>query len=248
MDESHVPRIGLRYWILLLLAMTVGSYAGYIMTIPLGLPLGIKLVPLSVILIGIFLGERRARRSGDGWYWMAVAVIEAAGTRVADISTAHLGLDHLYLVVGLAILLGTTLAVGRSDETRLISRLQIERARPTADATHWMGMIVVSILGAVASDLARNEFQLGPVIAGGMFAAMLWGVHALFRRTRTNRLFLFWTAIAVMRAEAGCVGQIVGQQLSHGLGRGPGLTAGAALLLGLLVVLLVLWRQRPAGS
>lgn len=245
MDESHVPKIGLRYWIVLLLATTVGAYAGYLMTIPFGLPLGIKLIPLSAILIVIFLLESRATAPTDAWYWAAVTVIEAAGTRIANISTAHLGLDHLYLVVGLAALLGTTLAVGRSDETRLISRLQIERARPTADPTHWIGMIVVSILGAVASDLARNELQLGPAIAGAAFAAMLCGIYALFRLTRTNRLFLFWAAIAVMRAEGGCVGQIVGQQLSHGLGRGPGLAVGATLLVGLLVGLLVLWRQRP---
>ncbi|MBS0520435.1 MAG: hypothetical protein JSR90_17200 [Proteobacteria bacterium] len=244
MDESHVPAIGLRYWILLLLATTVAAFAGCVMTIPFGLPLGIKLIPLSAILVVIFLLERRDESSTDAWYWAAVAVIGAAGARIADISTGALELDYLYLVVGLVILLGMTFAVGQSEETRLISRLQVERARPSADLTHWIGMIVASVLGAVASDLVKTGFQLGPLFAGALFAAMLGGFYCLFRFTRANRLLLFWCAVSLVSAEGGCIGRFVGSRQELGVS----LVYGALFVVGPFVATLLFWRDRLGRS
>lgn len=242
MDERHVPPVGLRYWILFLVTSVFGSHMGdVIMTVIAG-SLGRQILLLAVVLLAIFLAERYDRRTSDAFYWSAVIVVQMMANRLADFAVLQLGINRIGLVVGLVILLVTTLIMSRSDETRLFSRIALERpgaaAKPMADVPHWLGLFVASILGSAAADLAAITFRLGSAGAALVVSSVVIVLLYLQRSSRPVRLHAFWLTTTLVRADGISFGDLLvkGAYLHFGL-------MVSALVSGITVVaLLVCWR------
>jgi uncharacterized membrane-anchored protein len=242
MDEKHVPPIGLRYWVLFVIASVFGSHMGDVVGALFKVGVLGQILVLAPILAAIFIAERYDRSSTDIWYWLAVIVIQTAAVRLSDFWTVQLGINRIEVVGALAVLLVTTIIVARSDETHLFSTLQLERpgtaAKPLADVAHWLGMIVASTLGAAGADLCAITFGVGTVCSIILISAVVAVLLHLQRRSRPNRLHAFWLTTTLVRADAVVIGDL--------MATGPHIHLGLALstlLTGLIVLgLMSFWR------
>lgn len=244
MDERHVPPVSLRYWILFLIASVFGSHMGdVVMAASAG-----NLVPQILIFAGvlflIFLAEHYDRWSSDAYYWCGVIVVQMMANRLADFAVLQLGINRLALVIGLAVLLVTTVIMSRSEETRLFSRLVLERspaaAKPMADLPHWLGLFVASILGAAVADVVAINFHFGSSYAALTIAAVVIVLLYLQRRTRPVRLHAFWLTTTLVRADGISIGDVLVKSASVQMG-----LALSALLSGVVIVVLLIWWRPP---
>jgi uncharacterized membrane-anchored protein len=241
MREDHVPSIGPRFWVLVVVASVAGANLGDLLTVHVALGFAARMLVLAALLAAIFIGERYDRSRTEAWYWAVVVVIQAASTKLADFSVIDLGfgmgLGRLALVAGLAVLLTATFWVLRSSTMLFISTHMLSRpggtARPLTDAAHWTAMVLASTLGAAASDFFSIGLGLGPLRTAMILAATLAATFNVYRLPIANRLFAFWLTNTAIRAFATAVGDLL-------VGSAP-LVVSTAINGAMLVALLVLW-------
>lgn len=244
MREDHVPSIGPRFWVVLLIASVFGTNLGDLLTAHLPLGFTGRMLVLAALLAAILIGERYDRSRTEACYWMVVIVVQAASTKLADFSAVDLGLGRLALVAALAVLLMATFRILRSHtmlfvSTHIISR-QGAAARPLTDAAHWTAMVLASTLGAAASDFFSIGLGLGPFRAAMILSVPLVVSFSLYRLPSANRLFVFWLTGTAIRALGTAIGDLaVGK--AH-------LPVSTALIGVMLVALLLLWPKPQLRS
>src|SRR5438045_1041733 len=147
MREDHVPSIGPRFWVVLMIASVFGANLGDLLAAHVALGFTGRMAVFAVLLAVILIGERYDRSRTEACYWMVVVVVQAASTKLADFSAIDLGLGRLMLVAALAVLLMAAFRVLRSHTMLFVSTHMISRpgaaARPLTDAAHWTAMVLV---------------------------------------------------------------------------------------------------------
>ena len=246
MQDVHVPSVSARSWGVLMAASVFGANLGDYVAGHLALGFIGRMLVLAAVLVSVFLGERRDRSKSHAWYWMAVVVIQAVSTKLADFSTVDLGFSRATVIAGLALLLVVTFVAARSSPSLIISTHMISRpgtaAKPMADAAHWMAMLVASTLGSVAADFFSIGLGFGALGAAIVLSVMTAGVFCLPRLSNANRLLIYWMTIALILAAGSALADVVARDLAVGL------TLSTALTGALMVGLLLLWREPQRRS
>lgn len=237
MREDHVPSIGPRFWVVLMVASVCGANLADLLTAHLALAFAGRMLVLAALLAAIFVGERYDRSPTEAWYWMVVVVIQVASTKLADFSVIDLGLGRLALVAGFALLLLVTFWILRSSTMLFISNYMLSRpgaaARPLTDFAHWTAMVLASALGATVSDFLTVGLGFGAWRAVLILALALALVFPLYRLPLANRLFVFWLTSTAIRALGTATGDLLAER-AH-------LPVSAALTGVALVAVLLLW-------
>lgn len=246
MQDVHVPSLSLRSWAVFMIASVFGANLGDYVAEHLALGFTGRILVLAAVLVAIFTGERYDRSKTQAWYWMAVVVIQAGSTKLADFSTIELGFGRAAVIVGLTVLLAATFVVARSSPSLLISTHMISRpgraAKPMADSAHWVAMVMASMIGSVAADAISLGLGFGALRASVILLALAAVVYCLHRLPRANRLLVYWLTVAAIRA----VGNAVGDVLARDPRLALGLPLSTALTGVLMVAVLFLWREpRP---
>lgn len=215
MQTIHVPRAGRRYWATLSLASIAGANLGDFCAHTLHAGHLRGLAPLA-LLFGAVLGlERRSRRPGPGWYWLAILILRTAATNLADLADHDLRLPALPVIAGLSALLVAIL---------LRRPPQRSSGLGSIDARYWAAMLTAGTLGTALGDALADA--LGLALACALLALLLGAALALYAR--------YWLAVVAIRTTGTTVGDLSAGLL--GLGPSTGLTLaalfGAALAAG----------------
>jgi uncharacterized membrane-anchored protein len=183
--------------------------------------------------------QARARRYVAWIYWLAVVMVSVFGTMAADI--LHVGFGIPYLVSTafyVVVLAGVFLAWQRSEGTLSIHSI----TTPRREIFYWTTVCATFALGTATGDLTARTLNLGYLLSGVLFAAVMLVPAIGYRRFRLNGVFAFWFAYVVTRPLGASFADWVG--VSHargGLAVGTGLVsvvlaAAIAALVGYLAV------------
>lgn len=240
---SKVPAVTLGFWIIKILATTLGETAGdtVSMSMDLGYLLGtvIFLLPL-ILLVG---AQITARRFHPFLYWATIIASTTAGTTMADFADRSLGIGYAGgTLVLLALVLGSlaawriTIGAIASDDIR----------SPSAEAFYWLTITFSQTLGTALGDWAADDGGLGYLGGAALFGGGLAVVALLYATTKVNRVALFWAAFILTRPLGATVGDFLDKPLGHG---GLDLSRPAAsLALAAAIVLLILILPQRAGT
>jgi uncharacterized membrane-anchored protein len=240
---SKVPAVTLGFWVIKILATTLGETGGdtVSMTMNLGYLLGSAL--FLAILAALVVWQIAARRFHPLLYWSTIIASTTAGTTMADFATRSLGIGY---AGGSAVLLGTVVASLLAWRF-VLGKVSADRVQgPGAETFYWLTITLSQTLGTALGDWMADTSGLGYVGAALVFGLALAGVAALYFRSRVNRVALFWAAFILTRPLGATVGDFLDKPLDHGglsLGR-PAVTA----LLGVAILALVLILPQRAGG
>jgi uncharacterized membrane-anchored protein len=197
-------------------------------------------VALGAAGLAVAMGlQARARRYVAWIYWLAVVMVSVFGTMAADI--LHVGFGIPYLVSTafyVVVLAGVFLAWQRSEGTLSIHSI----TTPRREIFYWTTVCATFALGTATGDLTARTLNLGYLLSGVLFAAVMLVPAIGYRRFRLNGVFAFWFAYVVTRPLGASFADWVG--VSHargGLAVGTGLVsvvlaAAIAALVGYLTV------------
>jgi uncharacterized membrane-anchored protein len=240
MDEgalSKVPAVTLGFWVIKILATTLGETGGdtVSMTMDLGYLIG------SAIFLGIFIvlaaWQISANRFHPFLYWATIIASTTAGTTMADFATRSLGIGYtggslLLLALVLASLGAWKLATGS---------VHVETVHaPRAEAFYWLTITFSQTLGTALGDWAADDGGLGYGGGALLFGAALAVLAALYFRTRVSHVFLFWTAFILTRPLGATVGDFLDKPLDHGGLAFSRPLASAVLAAAILALVLIL--------
>jgi uncharacterized membrane-anchored protein len=247
--QSKVPAVTLGFWIIKILATTLGETGGDTVTMswlgettsdanPNGYLIGTAI--FAVLLILFVWAQIRARRFNPWLYWATIVASTTCGTTLADFADRSLGIGYLggSLVLLICVLL-SLLAWHKTLGTVSVNTV----VEPKAEIFYWVTITFSQTLGTALGDWAADS---GLGYGGGalVFGAGLAVLAALYFRTRISHVFLFWAAFILTRPLGATVGDYLDKPVAQGGLHLDRPTASAVLAIA-IVLLIVIFPQRP---
>jgi uncharacterized membrane-anchored protein len=232
---NKVPEITLYFWVIKVLCTTVGETAADFLNDNLGLGLTNTTYIMGSLLVAALVAQFRLRRYVPSVYWLAVVLISIVGTLITDNLTDNLGISLVTTTIVFSIMLAVVFAVWWASERTLSIHTIFSTRR---EAFYWLSVLFTFALGTAAGDLAAERINLGYLLAGLMFGAMIASVAFARYRLKLNAVLAFWIAYILTRPLGASVGDYLSQPRADG-GVGLGTVVTSALFLSAILAVVV---------
>ena len=210
---SKVPEVTLGFWIIKILATTLGETGGDAVSMSMHLGYLIGSAIFAFVFACAVMAQISASRFRPWLYWLTIIATTTVGTTLADLATRSLGIGYAGGTVLLTSLLIASLGIWyRTIGT--ISVASINSAR--SEIFYWLTILFSQTLGTALGDWTADSAGLG--FSGGalIFAAMLTGVAAAWRWTKVSRTGLFWAAFILTRPLGAVIGDWLDKPVAEG--------------------------------
>ena len=239
-DLAKVPAATLGFWIIKILATTLGETAGDAVTMSMNLGYLAGTVIFAVLLAVALTAQLRADRFHPLLFWVVIVATTTVGTTLADFCDRSLGIGYL----GGSTLLFALLAVTLLAWHRSLGSVSIKRlATRKAEFFYWITILFSQTLGTALGDwVADPDTGWGLGYGGGalLFAVGLAVVIALYLWTHISRTALFWAAFVLTRPLGATVGDFLDKPIANGGLAMSRYTASAALIVCMLLLVFLL--------
>jgi uncharacterized membrane-anchored protein len=248
---SKVPAVTLGFWIIKILATTLGETGGDSVTmswlgettanpVPNGYLIGTAI--FGVLLVVLVIAQIRARRFNPWLYWATIVASTTCGTTLADFADRSLGIGYpggsLLL---LACVLGSLFAWYRTVGTVDVNTV----SSPREETFYWITITFSQTLGTALGDWIADA---GLGYSGGalVFGAGLALLAILYFTTNASRVFLFWAAFILTRPLGATVGDFLDKPLEKG-GLAMSRPLASTALAVVIIMLILILPQRPGS-
>jgi uncharacterized membrane-anchored protein len=230
---NKVPEVILYFWIIKILATTVGETAADFLNTNLNLGLTGTTYIMGGLLLVTMVFQFRSTRYVPGIYWLAVVLISVVGTLVTDNLTDNFGVPLVTTTIIFAIALAGTFAAWYASE-RTLSIHSIYTAR--REAFYWLAVLFTFALGTAAGDLTAEKLSVGYWRSAVLFGALIAVVTVAHFRLGLDAVLAFWIAYILTRPLGASLGDYLSQAHADG-GLGLGTVGTSALFLITILVL-----------
>lgn len=257
MSASKVPQVTLLFWIIKILATTLGETGGDAVTMSwLGetTPQAATSAWQSGYLIGTCLfafvfaaavwAQIKAKQFHPFLYWFTIIASTTVGTTLADFVTRSMGIGY---TGGSTLLLALVIA-SLALWYRALGTVSVESVGDAKSETYyWLTIMFSQTLGTALGDWTADTAGLGYVGAIWIFGGALAIVAAVYAWTRLSRTALFWIAFVLTRPLGAVVGDFLDKPVANGGLELSRYTASGVLLV-LILAFILAFPQRPAGQ
>jgi uncharacterized membrane-anchored protein len=245
---TKVPAVTLGFWIVKILATTLGETGGDTVTmtwlgettphpVPGGYLIGTAI--FGVLLVGFVWAQIRAEKFNPWLFWATIVASTTLGTTLADFADRSLGIGYpggsLLL---LACVFGSLFAWYQTLGTVNVNTI----STPRQEIFFWITITFSQTLGTALGDWVADA---GLGYGGGalVFGAGLAIVAILYFTTKVSHVILFWAAFILTRPLGATVGDFLDKPLAKG-GLSLSRPIASVVLLGIIVMLILLLPRR----
>jgi len=240
---SKVPPVTFGFWIIKILATTLGETGGDTVSMTMGLGYLVGTAIFGVLLVVLVALQIAARGFHPLLYWATIIASTTAGTTMADFADRSLGIGY---TGGSSVLLACVLLSLLCWKLSLGS-ISVETVRtPKAEIFYWATITFSQTLGTALGDWMADTSGFGYVGAALVFGAALAIVAALYFWTSVSHVLLFWVAFILTRPLGATVGDFLDKPIADG-GLAFSRPLATAVLAVVIVLLVVLMPQRAGG-
>jgi uncharacterized membrane-anchored protein len=237
---AKVPAITLAFWLVKILATTLGETGGDAVTMSMHLGYLVGTAIFATIFIAAVAAQIAARRFHPSLYWFVIVATTTAGTTLADYVDRSLGIGYL----GGSSLLAALLILSLFLWYRTLGSVSISAiTSPKAEMFYWATIMFSQTLGTALGDWMADSTGLGYRGGAIVFAIGLAIVAAAYFWTSISRTALFWVAFVLTRPLGATVGDFLDKPLDHG-GLALSRYTASAVLAALIIVLIMALPQR----
>ena len=229
---NKVPEVTLYFWIIKVLATTVGETAADYLNTTLNYGLTKTTYIMAAILVAVLVVQFRARKYVPGIYWLAVVLISIVGTLITDNLADNYNWSFLKCTVVFAICLAATFAAWYASEKSLSIHTITTTKR---EAFYWLTILFTFALGTAAGDLVAEKMSLGYWKSALLFAAIIAIIGLACFKAGLNAVLGFWMAYIVTRPLGASLGDYLSQAKIGSVGEDGSVTQGGGLNLGTTV-------------
>jgi uncharacterized membrane-anchored protein len=229
--RSKVPEVTLGFWVIKILATTLGETGGDAVSMSLNLGYAIS----SAIFIGIFIIAVIAQMAAKSFqpllYWLVIIATTTAGTTMADFADRSLGIGYPGGASSLFVLLMASLGIWYWSEGSISVNTV---ASPKIEMFYWVSILFSQTLGTALGDWMADTNGLGYEGGALVFAAGLAAIAAAYFYTKISRTLLFWAAFILTRPLGATLGDLLDKPLANG-----GLAISRFYASGILAVIII---------
>src|ERR1700686_406046 len=244
-DLSKVPAITLTFWVVKILATTLGETGGDAVSMSMNL----GYVIASIIFLGIFAAVVAAQIAAKSFYpflyWATIVATTTVGTTLADFADRSLGIGYAGGTSLLFILLMTSLAAWYWS----LGSVAVDTvSSPKAEMFYWVTIMFSQTLGTALGDWTADTAGLKYTGAAIVFGVLLALVAAAYFWTRIPRTGLFWAAFILTRPLGAVLGDFLDKPVNSGGLELSRYTASAGLTIFIIACILIFRQRAVKGS
>ena len=232
---NRVPRVSVDFWLIKLMAVTVGETAADYLSVNLGLGLPLTSLIMTIVLIGALVLQFAQRRYVPVWYWIAVVLVSVVGTLLTDNLVDNLAVPLEVTTFVCAVLLAATFTAWYLSERTLSIHTIITTRR---EAFYWVAILLTFALGTAAGDLVAEKLDVGYLLTAILFAAVIGAVAIAHYVFKLNAVLSFWLAYILTRPMGASFGDLLSQPQEYG-GLGLGTIITSVIFLAVIAATII---------
>ena len=237
---SKVPEVTLTFWVIKVVATTLGETGGDTLSMSVNLGYAIS----SIIFIGIFIvavaGQIRVKAFHPFLYWFVIIATTTAGTTMADFADRSLGIGYpggaSILFVLLMAALGIWYWSAGSVSVNTVTTPKIE-------AFYWAVILFSQTLGTALGDWMADTNGLGYENGALVFGAGLAVLALAYFYTNISRTLLFWCAFILTRPLGATLGDLLDKPIDQG-GLSVNRFLASAILVAIMIACVLIFPQK----
>jgi uncharacterized membrane-anchored protein len=246
--ESKVPAVTLGFWVIKIIATTLGETGGDAVSMTLNWGYALS----SAMFIGIFAAAVAAQIAAKKYhpflYWAVIIATTTAGTTMADFADRSLGIGY----PGGSLILFALLLASLGIWYWQAGSIAVDTvASPRIETFYWTAILFSQTLGTALGDWMADSNGLGYERGALVFAAGLIAVATAYFFTHISRTLLFWSAFILTRPLGATLGDFLDKPVTDGglaFSRFYASAILAALIVGLIIFVPQRAGQHPART
>ena len=222
-----VPAVTAFFWIIKVLATTVGETFSDFINETLGFGLVNTTIVMSIALVVILAFQMSTKRYIPVLYWLAIVQVSITGTLITDNLTDGMGFPLLYSTLIFGGLLLIVFAVWWFQE-RTLSIKSIDTTK--REAYYWLAILVTFAMGTAFGDYLGDALGLGFLTSAFIFAGAIALIGIGWKSKVINEVLAFWLIYILTRPLGASIGDFLAQTPDDG-GIGLGTTITSIIFL-----------------
>ena len=240
---SKVPELTLIFWIIKILATTLGETGGDALSMSMNLGYLLSTGIFAVVFIAAVIVQVRAEKFHPVIYWTTIVATTTVGTTLADFADRSLGIGYAGGSSILLLMLLASLWIWK----RTMGSVAVDSVNsPKSEMFYWITIMCSQTLGTALGDWTADTEGLGygggVLVFGGALAAIAAGYYF----TKVSRTILFWAAFILTRPLGAVVGDFLDKPIDKGGLNLSRYSASATLLL-LMFFFIFAFSHKPAS-
>jgi uncharacterized membrane-anchored protein len=242
---SKVPQVTLAFWVIKILATTLGETGGDALSMTLKLGYAVS----TLIFLGFFIvtlaPQVAANRYHPFLYWAVVVATTTVGTTMSDYLDRTLKLG--YVKSSITLFCGVLVVLFLWH--RSTGRIEFDHitTRPN-EIFYWVTILVSNTLGTALGDFVATTTGLGFERGSMEFAGLLVLVAAAHFLTKIPKSVIFWSAYVLTRPLGATLGDTLTKSHAEG-GLGLARITSSLVIAALIIVGIIVtfrWERRAA--
>jgi uncharacterized membrane-anchored protein len=239
---SKVPEVTLIFWIIKILATTLGETGGDAVSMSMNLGYLVSTGIFAVIFLCAVIAQVSAKRFHPVLYWTTIIATTTVGTTLADFTDRSLGVGY----AGGTTILFTLLLASLFIWHRTLGSIAVNTvSSPKSEMFYWVTIMFSQTLGTALGDWTADTAGLGYSGGAIVFSTLLAIVATAYYRTSLSRTLLFWTAFILTRPLGAVVGDFLDKPIEKGGLEMSRYSASVALFV-LMALCILLFSQKAA--
>jgi len=240
---NKVAKITLYFWVMKIIATTLGEMLGdfFSMTLNLGYIISLA-ITVGFLLVALII-QLKVSKFHVILYWLVIVGTTTVGTEISDLIDRTLGLGYAWgsLILFSGLLLTLFFWHKRESGIRVYPITQ-----PRVEIFYWIAILFSNSLGTAFGDFLSDNMGLSYLTGAIVTAIIILIVVVLHYYTKINHILLFWIAFIFTRPFGATFGDLLTKPLSKGglnFGRGV-----AALIAAALLALVIVYSSKKESS
>jgi len=231
---SKVPEATLAFWVVKILATTVGETGGDALSMTLKLGYAISSLIFLAFFVVTLAAQIASKRYHPVFYWAVVVATTTVGTTTSDYLDRTVGLGYvkssamLFCLV-IAILIAWHFSTGEIAVDVVTT--------PKNEIFYWVTILVSNTLGTALGDFTATTAGLGFERGALVFAGLIALVAAARHFTHLPGSVLFWSAYVLTRPLGATLGDTLTKPHAQG-GLALGRISSSLVMVAAMVVLI----------
>jgi uncharacterized membrane-anchored protein len=239
---SKVPEVTLLFWIIKILATTLGETGGDAISMSMNLGYLVGTGIFAIIFLIAVIVQVSAKKFHPLVYWTTIIATTTIGTTMADFADRSL---HIGYAGGTTILF-TLLMASLFIWHRTLGSIAVDTvSSPKTELFYWVTIMFSQTLGTALGDWTADTAGLGYRGGAILFIAMLAVIALVNYRTKISRTALFWAAFILTRPLGAVVGDFLDKPISKG-GLELSRYTASAIIFVIIMLLILIFPHRAA--
>ncbi len=194
--KNKVAEINLYFWILKVIATTLGETAGDMLSMTLNMGYIVSFAVTGIILVVLLFCQIRAENFYSFLFWATIIGTTTVGTEISDMMDRTFDLGYFWGSIILISCLSITFMVWYTKERTL-------RVYPInhrwSEIMFWIAVLFSNSLGTAFGDFLTNNLQLSYILATLATSSVIGLALILHYKAKINEVLLFWIAFIFTR-------------------------------------------------